>query len=531
MGGGALSRPSHATVLPRTVSQVFLSYRHVPPDEQLAERLCAYLEERGLRVFIDKQIQVGLDWVAEIDRQLRASSAFVVFLSEASIRSDMVRQEVETAYGLRTEGKLDIFPVRLGFEGKLPYDLASYLNRIQYALWKPGDAEEALFARLHTAITGGAALPVAPSTEDPGVVSLSDPSVAAECKGAPLPAADPRIVLETGLETGTIRRDSPFYVRRREDEVAERCLDQPGSTVVIKGPRQSGKSSLLARMHALSKREGRRSVFLDFQTFDEPQLASLGSTLQTLARRIARTLKTSLQPADVWDSDLLGEKGSFAEFLTRAVLDGSSSPVVLLLDEVDRLFDRSYRGDFFAAVRGWHNNRATEDAWENLHLVLGHATDPALWIENLNESPFNVGDRLRLGDFSQEQVADLNARHGYPLRGAEEIAGLMELVGGHPYLIRQALYVLAAERWSLARLRQEAGKDTGPFGDHLRRHLWALLQNERLRPVVARIARGGGCDDEGLFQRLLATGLVTGEARAEARLRCTLYQQYFSRHL
>lgn len=509
------------------MSQVFLSYRHVPPDEHLAEGLCAYLEERGLRVFIDKQIRIGLDWVAEIDRQLRASDSFVVFLSEGSIRSDMVRQEIQTAHEIRQEGKMVIFPVRLGFEGKLPYDLASYLNRIQYALWKPGDPAEKLFALLHAAITEGASLPVTPSLDDPMVVSFADPTVVAERKGIPLPAADPRIV----METGTIRLDSPFYVRRKEDEAAERCLAQSWSTIVVKGPRQSGKSSLLARMHALSKRDGRRSVYLDFQTFDEPQLASLGTTLQTLARRIARTLKTTIQPADVWDSDLLGEKGSFAEFLTRAILDGSSSPVVLILDEVDRLFDRLYRGDFFAAVRGWHNNRATDEAWENLHLVLGHATDPALWIENLNESPFNVGDRLRLGDFNRDHVADLNARHGSPLHSLEEIAGLMDLVGGHPYLVRQALYVLANERWSLVRLREEAPKDTGPFGDHLRRHLWALLQNDRLRAVVAKIAKGGGCGDEALFHRLLASGLVEGETRFEARLRCALYQQYFSLHL
>ena len=91
--------------------------------------------------------------------------------------------------------------------------------------------------------------------------------------------------------------------------------------------------------------------------------------------------------------------------------------------------------------------------------------------------------------------------------------------------------MLATERWSLARLQEEAGQDTGPFGDHLRRHLWALLRSDRLRAVVARIARGEGCDDEELFQRLLASGLAAGEARSSARLRCALYQQYFSRHL
>lgn len=508
------------------MSQIFLSYRHVPPDEELAEGLCAYLQERGLHVFIDKQILTGSDWVEEIGRQLHASDSFVVLLSEGSIRSDMVRREIRTAYELWQQGKMTIFPVRLGFEGELPYDLDSYLSRIQYALWHPRDPAEKLFALLHAAITARAALPVEPSSGDTAVLSLKDPAVAAEWKGAPLPAADPRIV----LETGTIRPSSPFYVRRKEDEAAERCLAQAGSTIIVKGPRQSGKSSLLARLHALAKRDGQRSVYVDFQKFDEPQLASLGTTLKTLALRIARALQTKTQPAEVWDSDLLGEKESFAEFLVRGVLDGSSAPVVLLLDEVDRLFDRSYRGDFFAAVRGWHNNRATDEAWENLHLVLAHATDPALWIENLNESPFNVGDRLRLSDFTRDQIADLNARHGSPL-GSEEISGLTDLVGGHPYLVRQALFVLATERWSFARLREEAGQDTGPFGDHLRRHLWALLQSDRLRAVVAKIAKGGGCDDESLFQRLLATGLVAGETRDKARLRCALYQQYFSRHL
>ena len=108
------------------MSQVFLSYRHVPRDEALAQGLCAYLQARGLRVFVDKQIRIGLDWVAEIDRQLRASDAFVVLLSEDSIRSDMVRQEIHTAHELLLAGKMAIFPVRVGFEGKLPYDLASF---------------------------------------------------------------------------------------------------------------------------------------------------------------------------------------------------------------------------------------------------------------------------------------------------------------------------------------------------------------------------------------------------------------------
>ena len=42
------------------------------------------------------------------------------------------------------------------------------------------------------------------------------------------------------METGTIRLDSPFYVRRREDDAAERCLAQPWSTVVVAGSQRQG---------------------------------------------------------------------------------------------------------------------------------------------------------------------------------------------------------------------------------------------------------------------------------------------------
>lgn len=122
------------------MNHVFLSYRHVEPDERLAEGLCAYLEKHGLRVFFDKKIRVGLRFAEKIDRELRASDSFVIFLSESSILSDMVRQEVRIAHELR----LNIFPVLVGFRGKLPYDLGSYLNPIQYARWEPGDSETEL---------------------------------------------------------------------------------------------------------------------------------------------------------------------------------------------------------------------------------------------------------------------------------------------------------------------------------------------------------------------------------------------------
>ncbi|MGI8961687.1 MAG: toll/interleukin-1 receptor domain-containing protein [Bryobacteraceae bacterium] len=66
---------------------VFISYSHVSPDQDLASRLVGSLEANGVTVFVDTKIRIGEDWVEQIDRQLRNSQYFVVLLSAASIQS------------------------------------------------------------------------------------------------------------------------------------------------------------------------------------------------------------------------------------------------------------------------------------------------------------------------------------------------------------------------------------------------------------------------------------------------------------
>src|SRR5687767_8215488 len=97
--------------------KIFISYRHITPDEDCATQLCALLEGERFDVFIDKRILVGQKWVQEIDRQLRSADHFVVLLSADSIRSDMLRQEVADAHALARTGQLRIYPIRVAFDG------------------------------------------------------------------------------------------------------------------------------------------------------------------------------------------------------------------------------------------------------------------------------------------------------------------------------------------------------------------------------------------------------------------------------
>jgi hypothetical protein len=232
----------------------------------------------------------------------------------------------------------------------------------------------------------------------------------------------------------------------------------------------------------------------------------------------------------VWDEDL-GAPESLTDFVEQAVLGQNESRTCLVLDEADRVFQYKLRNAFFATIRAWHNRRAMNPAWNRLNILIGHSTEPALFIDDINQSPFNVGEVFRLCDFARAEVEMLNQIHQWPLRTGAEVDALVKLVGGQPYLVRQALYTLRTGIESIEALERVAADDDGPFGDHLRRHLWRLRDRDRLRKALKRAIHQGRCEDEEDFQRLRAAGLVAGESREAVQPRCEIYRRYFTRHL
>jgi len=196
---------------------------------------------------------------------------------------------------------------------------------------------------------------------------------------------------------------------------------------------------------------------------------------------------------------------------------------------LETIFDTDFRTDFLGMLRSWHNSRASTPIWKQLDLALVTSTEPYLLIGNLNQSPFNVGTQIELMDFTSEQVADLNYRHGAPLQ-ADQIQDCMVWLGGQPYLVRQALYLLASGRISAGDLSTHAADDGGPFGDHLRYHLFRLHSHEALIKGLRQVIRDHTCADARVVFRLRSAGLVRLEGRAVVP-RCRLYADYFREHL
>ncbi len=302
--------------------------------------------------------------------------------------------------------------------------------------------------------------------------------------------------------------------------------------MLVKGARQVGKTSLLARGLQQAREAGAKVVITDFQSLSADCLESIGNLFQALAGLIADQLDLDVFPDQVWHPKL-SPSINFERYLRREVLARFSSPIVWGMDEVDQLFTCDFGSEVFGLFRSWHNKRALDPQgpWHRLTLAIAYATEAHLFITNLNQSPFNVGTRLLLEDFNLAQVEELNRRYGSPLHDRAEIERYFHLVGGHPYLVRRGLYEMAAHGLDLAALESRADHDEGPFGDHLRRILISLTQDQTLCEAVREVWQSQPCRTPESFYRLRSAGLVSGDSAQNVKPRCQLYANYFGRQL
>src|SRR5262249_53660384 len=194
---------------------------------------------------------------------------------------------------------------------------------------------------------------------------------------------------------GAVPLDSGFYIVRPADEEFRAAIARQDSIVLVKGARQVGKTSLLARGLQHARKAGSRVVLTDFQNLSAAYLESIEKLVLVLAKSFADQLDLDVYPNQIWDADL-SPGINIERYLRRVVLQKTAAPIVWGLDEVDRLFTCDFGSEVFGLFRSWHNKRALdpEGPWQRLTLAIAYATEAHLFITDLNQSPFNVGTRL-----------------------------------------------------------------------------------------------------------------------------------------
>jgi tetratricopeptide (TPR) repeat protein len=135
----------------------------------------------------------------------------------------------------------------------------------------------------------------------------------------------------------------------------------------------------------------------------------------------------------------LGYVQRFTTFLHDVVLKEIAGRVVIFIDEIDTTLNLDFSDDFFAAIRFIYNARATDADYERITFVLLGVAIPADLIKDRSRTPFNIGQRIDLGDFSRtgaELLAD-GLRQVYPNHAEAIFTRIFYWTNGHPYLTQK----------------------------------------------------------------------------------------------
>src|SRR5688572_15443466 len=252
---------------------------------------------------------------------------------------------------------------------------------------------------------------------------------------------------------GTLSQDAPSYVERQADRDLFDGL-RVGEFCYVLTSRQMGKSSLMVRTAAKLREGGTGVIALDLTAVG--QNVTPEQWYDGLLSQIGRQLRLEDRLESAWRSnERLGPCQRFFAAIRDVILPEIPAALVIFLDEIDTVRSLPFSTDeLFAAIRECYNRRGQDPELRRLTFCLLGVATPSDLIRDTRTTPFNVGRRIELHDFTEDEVAPLaeGMRHAASREttavtaangagsnaGAREAKRLLNRIlywtGGHPYL-------------------------------------------------------------------------------------------------
>ena len=238
---------------------------------------------------------------------------------------------------------------------------------------------------------------------------------------------------------------APSYVERSADAKLLAAL-LAGEYVFVLDSRQKGKSSLVARTIVKLKERGVLTVKLDLQRIGAnvtPEQWYAG-----LLAGIGQELGLTPDLFEYWAANqVVGPLARWVGALEIVVLPRLKQPLVVFVDEIDFVRALPFPTDeFFGAVRDCYNRRSETIGFERLTFCLVGVATPGQLVRNPEITPFNIGTRLDLSDFTLDETREFAAALDAPGRdGAQLLERVHYWVNGHPYLTQLLCSHLATD--------------------------------------------------------------------------------------
>ena len=244
---------------------------------------------------------------------------------------------------------------------------------------------------------------------------------------------------------GPVQPRRGCYIERTADQ---QLLDKlrEGDYCNVMAPRQTGKSSLVARTAMRLRQEGFGTAVVDLsQSVSRNADSEAGRWYYGIAYRIVRDLRLTVDLQHWWqEKKPLSPLQRLNEFFWEIVLANTRSPIVIFLDSLDVAESLEFAVDLFMAVRACYDARAAEPDYERLRFVLLGTVLPVDGKASPRHTLYDIGRRIELQDFTFQQARPLCRELGLDSGDAERaLYRVFYWTGGQPYLTQKLCRAVA----------------------------------------------------------------------------------------
>ncbi|CAH7472792.1 conserved hypothetical protein [Vibrio chagasii] len=217
------------------------------------------------------------------------------------------------------------------------------------------------------------------------------------------------MIINKTLISETIVPDN-LYIERDADRQIKKVIDEMGRPGYILVPRQMGKTNLL--INAKRKLEGEDDVFayVDLSNKYDSARECFRSIVDTIIQSNYSKLENAEEEIERRRESKNIPPHREHSFELRRILRDIKGKLIINLDEIDSLTSSPYSDKIFAQIRSVYFERVNFKELKRVSYILSGVAEPSEIIKDKSISPFNIGQKILLGDFNYDEFIELASR-------------------------------------------------------------------------------------------------------------------------